>query len=59
VNDGKTTAPGEIRGAGISGGQKQALHTGDVVHIPPKTAHQVILAPGEKIEYLAVKVDAH
>jgi len=58
VQGGKTTAPGEIRGASISGGQKQALHTGDVLHVPPKTAHQVVLAPGEKIEYLAVKVDA-
>ncbi len=58
VQGGKTTTPGEIRGSGISGGEKQALHTGDVVHIPPKTAHQVMLAPGEKIEYFAVKVDA-
>jgi mannose-6-phosphate isomerase-like protein (cupin superfamily) len=58
VEGGKTTAPGEIRGTGIKGGQKQALHTGDVVHIPPKTPHQVILGAGEKIEYLAVKVDA-
>lgn len=58
IRGGKTTAPGEIRGDGISGGEKQPLHAGDVVHIPPKTAHQVILAPGEKIEYLAVKVSA-
>jgi mannose-6-phosphate isomerase-like protein (cupin superfamily) len=58
VEGGKTTAPGEIRGTGVKGGQKQALHTGDVVHIPPKTAHQVILGAGEKIEYLAIKVDA-
>jgi mannose-6-phosphate isomerase-like protein (cupin superfamily) len=58
VEGGKTTGPGEIRGTGIQGGQKQALHTGDVVHIPSKTAHQVILGAGEKIEYLAVKVDA-
>jgi len=58
VQGGKTTALGEIRGSGISGGEKQALHTGDVLHIPPKTPHQVILGPAEKIEYLAVKVDA-
>lgn len=53
----RTTAH-EIRGAGIEGGEKQALHPGDVLHIPPGTPHQVILEPGQKLDYFAVKVDA-
>jgi len=58
VEGGKTTAPGEIRGSGIQGGEKQMLHVGDVVHVPPKTPHQVLLEPGETIDYFAIKVDA-
>lgn len=58
IEGGKTTAPGEIRGSGIQNGDKQMLHAGDVVHVPPKTAHQVTLASGQTIDYFAVKVDA-
>ncbi len=58
VEGGKTTAPGEIRGSGIKGGEKQALHTGDLVHVPPKTPHQVVLGSGQTIDYFAIKVDA-
>lgn len=58
IEGGKTTAPGEIRGSGIKGGEKQTLHTGDVLNIPPKTAHQVILGSGQSIDYFAIKVDA-
>lgn len=58
IPNGRRTAPHEIRGATIAGGEKQALHAGDVVQIPPRTPHQFILEPGQKIEYFAVKVDA-
>ena len=53
----QTTAH-EVRAARIEGGEKQALHPGDVLHISPKTPHQVILEPGQKLDYYAVKVDA-
>lgn len=55
--DAKTTAPGELRGASIEGGQKLSFSAGDVVHIPVRTAHQVILEKGQSVDYLAVKVD--
>jgi mannose-6-phosphate isomerase-like protein (cupin superfamily) len=58
VVDGKTTAPNEIRGSGIEGGETHPLKPGDVVHVPPRTPHQVILKPGQKIDYVALKVDA-
>jgi glc operon protein GlcG len=35
----QTTAPGEIRGIGISGGQSQKLSAGDVFIVPPGMPH--------------------
>jgi mannose-6-phosphate isomerase-like protein (cupin superfamily) len=55
---GKETAPGEIRGDKIEGGEIHALKPGDVLHIAPKTPHQMILKKGQKIDYLALKIDA-
>ena len=57
VVGGRTTAPGEIRGPSISGGARRALAVGDIVHIPAKTPHQLLLAPGKEFTYFVVKVD--
>ncbi len=54
--DAKTTAPGEMRGPSIAGGLEKPLAPGDIVAIPPKTPHQVKLAPGKEITYFVVKV---
>jgi mannose-6-phosphate isomerase-like protein (cupin superfamily) len=56
IVDGKTTAPGEIRGSSIRGGTEAKLGAGDVLHIPAKVAHQMILAPGAKVTYFVTKV---
>src|ERR1700722_14803388 len=37
VLNGKTTAPNEIRGTSIEGGERQSLKAGDVLHVPAKT----------------------
>jgi mannose-6-phosphate isomerase-like protein (cupin superfamily) len=58
VVGGRTTGPGEIRGASISGGEKKDLAPGDIVHIPPKIPHQVLLGEGQRFTYLVVKVDS-
>ena len=58
IPDGKKTTANEIRGSKIDGGQKESLHAGDVLHIPIKTPHQMLLRPGQKLDYLAIKVDA-
>jgi mannose-6-phosphate isomerase-like protein (cupin superfamily) len=58
VVNGKTTAPGEIRGDKIEGGETREVKAGDVIHIAPKTPHQVVLKKGQKIDYVALKVDA-
>jgi mannose-6-phosphate isomerase-like protein (cupin superfamily) len=56
IVDGKTTAPGEMRGASITGGTEAKLGPGDVLHIPAKTPHQMKLAPGAKVTYFVTKV---
>jgi mannose-6-phosphate isomerase-like protein (cupin superfamily) len=58
IVNGKTTATNEIRGTSIEGGERQALRAGDVVHIPIKTAHQVLLDAGQTLDYLVLKVDS-
>jgi mannose-6-phosphate isomerase-like protein (cupin superfamily) len=58
IPDGRTTTAHEIRGPRIEGGTKQPLHPGDVLHIAPRTPHQMILEPGQKLDYYAVKIDA-
>lgn len=55
--DQKTTAPGEIRGKSVEGGSRQELKAGDVVHIPARTPHQMLLKDGDSVTYFAVKVE--
>lgn len=57
VVGGHTSAPGEIRGTSITGGEKKALGAGDAVHIPAKVPHQMLVANGKKVEYFVVKVE--
>ncbi len=54
---GKTTAPGEVRGASIEGGVKKKIAAGDVIHIPENLPHQVVLGPGARFTYAIVKVE--
>lgn len=55
VVDGRETAPGEIRGASIAGGETHELAPGDVVVVPNGTPHwfQAVRAP---FLYYVVKV---
>jgi mannose-6-phosphate isomerase-like protein (cupin superfamily) len=55
VENGKTTAPDEIRGPSISGGVEKKLAPGDVVTIPAKMPHQ-IKPTGKEFTYFLVKV---
>jgi mannose-6-phosphate isomerase-like protein (cupin superfamily) len=57
ILNGKTTAPNEIRGTSIEGGERQALKPGDVVHVPVRTPHQVLLETGQTLDYFVLKVD--
>ena len=53
----KTTAPGEIRGKSLEGGDRQELTSGDVVHIPAGMPHQMLLSHGDSITYFVIKVE--
>src|ERR1700722_15011051 len=52
----KHTAPGEVRAPSVEGGERQKIAPGDILHIPPKTPHQVMLEPGAQITYFTLKV---
>ena len=54
VTGGETTAPGQIRGDGIAGGQTHTLSKGDIVVIPKGTPHWFKEVP-VVIVYLTVK----
>ena len=54
--DSKTTAPGELRGPGIEGGEKKLLSPGDVVVVPARIPHQFIADAKDPLNYFVVKV---
>lgn len=54
--DPKTTAPGELRGSGIEGGQERLLEPGDVMVIPARMPHQFVPQDGKPFNYFVVKV---
>jgi mannose-6-phosphate isomerase-like protein (cupin superfamily) len=58
VVDPKTTVPNEIRGPSIKDGARKRLGPGDIVHIPPKTPHQLMVDSGKQITYVIAKVNA-
>jgi mannose-6-phosphate isomerase-like protein (cupin superfamily) len=59
VQEGATeSSPGEWRGGTARGATRQALRAGDVVTTPAGTPHQMLLAAGERITYIAFKVAA-
>lgn len=51
----RTTAPGEIRGKSIKGGVSKKMSTGDVIHIPAKIPHQMLVP--KMIAFEVVKVE--
>jgi len=57
IPDSKTTAPNEVRGPSIQGGEQKKLGAGDVVHIPAKTPHQLMVDTGKQVTYAVVKID--
>jgi mannose-6-phosphate isomerase-like protein (cupin superfamily) len=51
----RTTAPGEIRGKSIKGGVNKKMAAGDVIHIPAKIPHQMLVP--KSLTFEVVKVD--
>ena len=50
-----TTAPGEQRGTSIKGGATMTMKPGDYFFVPPGTPHQMLVAPGQHIRFIAFK----
>ena len=55
--DAKQSAPGQMRGPSISGGQTHHLTKGDVITIPAKTPHWWKEVPTKTVEYYAVNIE--
>jgi mannose-6-phosphate isomerase-like protein (cupin superfamily) len=58
IENPSTPSPGEIRGSSITGGVTRNLKSGDIVHIPPKVPHQLLLDPGAQFTYFVIKVES-
>lgn len=59
VIDPVKSAPDEIQGSSLHGGVGRTVSAGDVIEVPVGLPHQFLLAPGEQITYLVVKVVKH
>ena len=55
----QTTAPHEKRGQTIQGGVRQKLSVGDIVRIPARTPHQLLLDGSHEFTYFVVKVKGY
>jgi mannose-6-phosphate isomerase-like protein (cupin superfamily) len=56
IPDAHATAPNEVRGASIRGGESRKLGQGDIIRIPAGTPHQFVLAAGESVSYFSLKL---
>ena len=54
--DPTNSSPTEIRGTAIQGGTEHHLVAGDVLTIPAGMPHQMKVAPGKEVLYMAIKV---
>jgi len=57
--NGETVAPHEKRDGTIQGGARQKLSAGDVVRIPARVPHQVVLDGAHEFTYFVIKVKAY
>jgi len=57
--NGETVAPHEKRNGTIQGGVRQKVSAGDVIRIPPRTPHQLVLDGGHAFTYFVVKVKGY
>jgi mannose-6-phosphate isomerase-like protein (cupin superfamily) len=57
--NGETVAPHEKRNGTIEGGARVKLAAGDIVRIPPRTPHQLVLDGAKEFDYTVVKVKGY
>jgi mannose-6-phosphate isomerase-like protein (cupin superfamily) len=58
VNE-QTVAPHEKRNGTIEGGARVKLSAGDIVRIPPRTPHQLVLDGAKEFDYTVIKVKGY
>lgn len=56
---GDTIEPHEKRNGKIEGGTRKQLSAGDVVRIPPKVPHQILLDGAKEFTYFVIKVKGY
>jgi mannose-6-phosphate isomerase-like protein (cupin superfamily) len=56
---GETTEPHEKRNGTIQGGVRRKLSAGDVVRIPPKVPHQILLDGAQNFTYFVIKIKGY
>jgi hypothetical protein len=52
------TTPGEFVGTKLEGGERHPLAAGDIVHIPAGIPHAFLVAKGQHITYVLLKIPA-
>jgi len=57
--NGETVGPHEKRNGRIEGGARRKLSAGDVVRIPPRVPHQLLLDGSPEFNYFVVKVKGY
>ena len=56
VSGASLRSPGEHRGGTVTGATTRALGEGDFLLVPAGMPHQFLVAPGDSIRYLTIKV---
>lgn len=57
--NGETVGPHEKRNGQIIGGIRKPISAGDVVRIPPRIPHQVLLNGSKQLDYFVVKIKGY
>jgi mannose-6-phosphate isomerase-like protein (cupin superfamily) len=57
--NGETVAPHEKRNGTIIGGVQRKISAGDIVRIPPRVPHQVLLDGSSEFDYFVVKIKGY
>ena len=57
--NGETVSPHEKRNGTIQGGVRRKLAAGDVVRIPPRIPHQVLLEGAHEFDYFVIKIKGY
>ncbi|HUK47795.1 MAG TPA: hypothetical protein VLW06_09390 [Terriglobales bacterium] len=55
----ETVGPHEKRNGTITGGVRRKLSAGDVVRIPPRVPHQILLGDSHEFNYFVVKIKGY